>query len=405
MKVAFVTPRYGTEVLGGAELGARMLAERLVRPPPATDDPAGDGAAPAGWPVEVFTTCALDARTWADAYPPGTVDVNGVQVHRFASQAGRDPGFENLSADLLAHPQAVSPSDEDRWIDLQGPVSPDLLAAVAASDADVVVFYPYLYYPTVRAIRAVAERAVMHPAAHDEPPLYLPGFQSVFGAASGFVFQTDSERKLVERVFRVAHVPQIVMGLGVEPAEGAPDDARARLGLDDRPYLLCLGRVDDGKGTGMLARFFAAYKDRHPGPLALALIGPVVDTPPPHPDVIVTGPVDERAKWGALRGALALVSPSPFEAFSLVLVEAWTAGIPVVVNGACEPTREHCLRSGGGLWFEGYGTFEAVLDRLAADPGLRADLAARGAEYAGRHFAWPTIISRYRRFLERVRPG
>ena len=50
MKLAFVTPRYGTEVIGGAETAARMLAERLcVRP---------------GWEVEVLTSCALDHLTW-----------------------------------------------------------------------------------------------------------------------------------------------------------------------------------------------------------------------------------------------------------------------------------------------------------------------------------------------------
>ena len=88
MKVAYVTPRYGEEVIGGAELGARMLAERLV-----------DAL---GWPVEVFTTCALDARTWADEYPPGDAEVNGVTVHRIRSRAGRDPGFEAFSAGVLA---------------------------------------------------------------------------------------------------------------------------------------------------------------------------------------------------------------------------------------------------------------------------------------------------------------
>ena len=401
MKVAYVTPRYGLEVLGGAELGARMLAERLVNPPPGTNG-AGGGAS--GWEVEIFTTCALDARTWADHYPPGTSVVNGVTVHRFASRAGRDPGFEAFSATVLARPRAASPAEERRWIDLQGPVCPDLVEAVAAGDADVVVFYPYLYFPTVRAIERVAGRAVMHPAAHDEPPLYLPCFQSVFGASRGFVFQTQSERRLVEHLFPVAHVPQVVMGLGVDPVPADPAVARHRLGLGDRPYLCCVGRVDEGKGTGMLVRFFAAYKKRHPGPLALALVGPVVDRPDPHPDVIVAGPVDEETKWGALRGALALVSPSAFEAFSLVLVEAWTAGLPVVVNGACEPTREHCRRSGGGLWFGGYGSFEAVVDRLVGDERLRAVLASQGAGYAQRHFAWPKIISRYRRFLERAVP-
>jgi hypothetical protein len=52
MKLAYVVPRYGPEVMAGAEYAARMFAERLV--------------AQLGWEVEALTTCAVDARTWAD---------------------------------------------------------------------------------------------------------------------------------------------------------------------------------------------------------------------------------------------------------------------------------------------------------------------------------------------------
>jgi len=383
-----VVPRYGTEVLGGAEYGARMLAERLV--------------SHLGWEVEALTTCALDARTWADEYPPGDVDVNGVRVRRFRSAAGRDPGFEAFSARVLPAPESASPADEHRWIDLQGPVAPDVVAAAADADADVVVFYPYLYWPTVRGVPAVGRRAVMHPAAHDEPPLRLPLFRDVFAGVGGLVFQTDGERHLAEELFPVAATPQVVMGLGVEPRAGTPDAARRALGLGDEPYLLCLGRVDDGKGTGVLARFFAALKARRPGPLKLVLAGPVVHPVPAHPDVVVAGPVSEEVKWGALRGAAALVSPSPFEAFSIVVVEAWTAGVPVLVNGFCAATSEHVARSGGGLTFSGYGQFEVAVGRLVEDPRLAGALAARGSAHAERHFTWPVILDRYRGFLERV---
>lgn len=388
MKVAYVVPRYGLEVLGGAEYGARMLAERLV--------------SRFGWDVEVLTTCALDWRTWADDYPPGTVDVHGVRVHRFRSAAGRDPGFEDFSARVLAAPEEASAGDGRRWIDLQGPLCPDVVTAAADSDADVVVFYPYLYHPTVRGVPAVGRRAVLHPAAHDEPPLRLPLFRDVFARVGGLVFQTMGERRLVERMFPVAATPQVLMGLGCEPAAGDEAEARRTLGLGDDPYLLCLGRVDEGKGTGALARFFAAYKRRHPGPLKLVLAGPVLDRPPAHPDVVVAGPVAETVKWGALRGATALVSPSAFEAFSIVVVEAWTAGVPVLVNAFCAATSEHVARSGGGLAFSGYAQFEVAVERLVSDPGLNAALAARGRAHAERHFTWPVILDRYRGFLERV---
>lgn len=388
MKVAYVVPRYGTEVVGGAEYGARMLAERLV--------------SQLGWEVEALTTCALDALTWADAYPPGEVELNGVRVRRFASAAGRDPGFETFSRLVLADPAGASPADQQRWIDLQGPVCPDVVVAAAEGDADVVVFYPYLYYPTVRGVPAVGDRAVMHPAAHDEAPLRLPLFGDVFAATRGLVFQTQGERRLAERLFPVASTPQIVMGLGIEPGEGEPAAAAEATGLGDRPYLLCLGRVDDGKGSALLARFFAAYKERHPGPLALVFAGPVVHAPPAHPDIVMAGPVDEPTKWGLLAQAQALVSPSPLEAFALVLLEAWNAGAPVLVNGACAATREHVQRSGGGLWFSGYGAFEVAVERLTGDPNLRARLVEHGRAHAGAHYSWPVIIDRYGRFLEDV---
>jgi peptide/nickel transport system substrate-binding protein len=45
-------------------------------------------------------------------------------------------------------------------------------------------------------------------------------------------------------------------------------------------------------------------------------------------------------------------------------------------------------------------TSQAAVDRLAADPGVRALLAERGRAYVDANFRWPVIIGRYRRFLE-----
>ena len=389
LKVAYVVPRYGVEVLGGAELGARMLAEHLVEH--------------IGCSVEVFTTCAREMSTWADEYPAGSVDVNGVTVHRFGVAAGRDPGFDRLSDQVLGRPAEVSPADGEHWIDMQGPVCPAALDAAEASAAGVVVFYPYLYWPTVHGVRRLGERAVLHPATHDEPPTRLPLFQEVYSRPGGLVFQTHGERRLTERLFPgSARRPQAVVGLGVEESDGDPAAAAGALGLGDRPYLLCLGRVDDGKGALLLARYFAAYKLRRPGPLALVFAGPVIDRPADHPDIVVAGAVDEDVKWGALRGATALVSASPNESFSLALLEGWAAGVPALVNGACEATATHARRSGGGMWFTGYGTFEGAVDRLVGDGKLRSAMAEAGRQYVDRLYRWPRLIGRYADFLTSV---
>ena len=389
MKVAFVTPRYGEEIIGGAENGVRGLAERLV--------------ADRGWEAEVLTTCALDNRTWANEYPAGTVDVNGVTVRRFASERGRDEGFDEHSQLVRAKGSRASLADQERWVDLQGPVSAGLLDAIAATDAGVVVFSPYLYHPIVHGLPLVPGRGVFHPAAHEEPFIHFPIYRGVFDAAAAFAYYTHVERRLVEELFPSTRAtPSIVLGLGVDPHAGDVAAARAALGLGDRPYLHYQGRVDAGKGTTMLAELFAAYKRRRPGPLALVLGGPVDDPPPPHPDVLVPGPLEEPVRWGLYRDAVAYVHPSAYESFSIVLMDAWEAERPALVNARCAVTREHCARSSGGLWFDGYASFEASVDRLLADASLRAELGANGKAYVDAHYAWPALLDRYAPFLERV---
>ncbi len=386
MKVTYVVPRYGEEVIGGAEYGARMLAEHL----------AADGVE-----VEVCTTCALDARTWANVYPEGTTPLNGVTVRRFRSIGTRHPRFDELSGPVLADPAAVSPADERRWLELQGPVCPEVLDQATSSGADLIIFYPYLYWPTVEGVLRVGPRSVLHPATHDEAPIRLPVFRRVFETAGALVFQTAAERSMTERFFpAVSAHPQAVIGLGVIEAPGDVARARAETGVGDRPFLLCLGRMDEGKGSLLLYRFFTAYKKRHPGPLALLFVGPVVDQVPAHPDVVVAGTRDEAVKWGALRAASILVSPSPLESFSLALLEGWTAARPVLVNDVCEATRHHVQTSGGGLTFDSYASFEVGLDRLLDDRATSAAMGRAGQGYVEARYGWTRLSGRYRRFLE-----
>lgn len=389
MKIAYLIHRYGTEIHGGAELACRMLAERLV--------------SMKGHEVEVFTTCALDPVTWGEEYEPGDSSINGVTVHRYPSRAGRDPAFGSFSTGVLSNPARASIRDQERWIELQGPVCSEAIDAVTASDAEVVIATPYLYYPTVWGATKLTGRLVLQPAAHDEPEIRLPIFEEVFGAANGFAYYTDTERRLVERLFPIADRPQAVVGLGVEPAVVSPDRFREAAGLGDRPFVVCLGRVDETKGTGFCSEMFAAYKRRNPGPLALVFVGPVIHQPLDHPDIIATGPVEETLKWSALRGADALISPSPFESFSLVLLEAWSVGCPVIVSGQCQTTVDHARRSGAGLWFDGYGTFEAVLGRVLGDPALQSHLVAAGLRYVEQRYTWPAVMDRYAQFLQSVR--
>jgi len=390
VKVAYVTVRYGPSVVGGAEHACRQLAEHL----------AADGVR-----VSVHTTCARDATTWADVDAPGATTEGGVDVHRYRSVSGRDARFDTLSRDVLEDPKRQTTARQDEWVRRQGPVCPAAVEGALADGADLVIATPYLYWPTIElARRAPAGRLVLHPAAHDEAPIRLPLFAEVLGAATGLAFYTDAERRLVERLFPpLAGRPQAVVGLGIDPPP--PSDAasfRAMAGIGDRPFLLCLGRVDEGKGTAVLARFFAAYKRRRPGPLALVYAGPVVHPPPKHADIVVVGAVDDATKWSALRGATALVSPSVNESFGIVVLEAWAVRTPVLVNARCAATVELVRRARGGLGFNGYASFEAAVDRLTGDPDAAVALAQAGQECTQQSFSWPVVTRHYREWLERL---
>jgi glycosyltransferase involved in cell wall biosynthesis len=388
VKLAFVTPRYGPEVVGGAETAARMLAERVALRP--------------GWQAEILTSCALDHLTWENVLPPGTSTVNGVTVHRFPAATRRLLEFFALDGSLRVAPTTAPLTQTRRWMALNGPSCPELVDAVASTDADVVACYPYLFATTVDAVATAPVPVVLHPAAHDEPALYFASFRRTFRDVDGFVYHTRAERRLLERAAGVAARPQIVLGLGVDDPVTSGRPGGEVVGLGNRPYLCYLGRVDEHKGCTMLAAFFAEYKARHPGDLALVLAGPRSGPAPDHPDIIATGTLSEADKWDVLAGATALVNPSAYESFSLVVLEAWSLGVPVVVNAACEATMEHATRSGGGLWFDGYRSFEAVVARLTGDPALRDRLARSGRRYVDDHFRWPELIDRYAGFLGRV---
>ena len=386
--ITFVTPRYGEDVAGGAEQGARSLATRL----------AADG-----WTARVLTSCARSHLTWDDEYRPGETVEEGVLVLRYPVDRPRDAGFDALSDHLLPGAREVDEATAWDWIDRQGPCSQTLLDAIAGVDEGILAFYPYLYQPTARGIGLARVPSVLHAACHREPPLDLPVFRSVFRSAGALAHHTRAEQDLVaERFPATRAIPQAVVGLPVEvdgPADA--DAARAALGIGDEPFVVALGRIDPGKGTDELVSRFSRFRQEQ-DTARLVLAGPVVRLPPRTPGVTVLGPIPHEHKFGLLAAADALINPSPHESFSIVVIEAMLAGTPVLVNGRCPPLREHCENSGAGLWYTGIADFHAALRRIADDPGLRAAMSEAGRCYAERFFSWPSVRARYESLLDRI---
>ena len=106
----------------------------------------------------------------------------------------------------------------------------------------------------------------------------------------------------------------------------------------------------------------------------LVLIGTAALPIPDDPKVRHLGFVSEEEKFALIRECALLLMPSPYESLSVVVLEAWAMGRPVLVNAACRVLEGQCMRSGGGLFYRGYSEFADALRRLATDAPLRAAL-------------------------------
>ncbi|HZT67900.1 MAG TPA: glycosyltransferase family 4 protein [Acidimicrobiales bacterium] len=392
MRLLFVVQRYGMEVAGGAEQACREFATR---------------SAARGHQVEVLTSCAASYVDWANAYPAGTEDLAGVEVHRLPVARPRDHVvFGGLQHRVLIGHKPVPYHLQREWMRQQGPDVPDLPGWLEerAPTFDVVVFFTYLYYTTWSGVPVAARLAptLLHPTAHDEPPIYLGIFDPVFRHPHAFGFLVEEEAELVDRRFHLRR-PSSVLGIGAElDVSGDADRFRRVHGLEDRPYLLFIGRVDPHKGSDELYDQFVAYKARYPGPLALVFLGEPVKPVSPHPDVFVTGFVDEDTRRDAIEGCLALVQPSYFESFSMVLTEAWAHRRPALVQAHSEVLVGQARRSGGALPYRGFAQFEAAVDLLTSEPVLCRRLADSGRRYVERRYQWDDVLNRYDRLLERT---
>jgi glycosyltransferase involved in cell wall biosynthesis len=388
LRLLFVVQRYGPEVRGGAEQAAREVAQRL----------AGRGHR-----VEVVTTTARSYVDWSGDLPVGTEPIDGVAVHRLAVHPGRDPEvFDRLHHRVAAATPPVAVRLQADWLRAQGPSVPTLEPWLEANAArfDVAVFFTYLYATTTDGLPVAARHTatVLVPCAHDEPSLALPAFDRVAHLADALLFLTPEEATLVRARFRLRS-PHHVVGLGTE-LDGDPTVAGAR--VVPEPYLLYVGRIDPSKGTSWLVDRFAAFKAARPGPLKLVLLGEAVVPPDAHDDVIVITDGDDTARDAALAGAVALVHPSPFESFGLVVIEAWSRGTPVIAFGGNAVLRGHIERSGGGLLVQDGAELGAAAELLTNDPVTRTALGRAGRAHAEAHYTWPRVTEAWERALHRT---
>jgi glycosyltransferase involved in cell wall biosynthesis len=429
VKLAFIIQRYGAEVLGGSEHLCRLLAERLS----ATHD------------VDVLTTCARDYVTWKNEYPEGADRVRGVTIRRFANALTRDlESFNKYSDWIYNNPH--SRSEEMEWLKQQGPWCPGLVEYLRKQQQqyDVLIFFTYLYAPTVLGLEIAPARSVLISTAHDEPAVRLEIFKDVFRKPAALCYLTESEREFVHQQFSERPLLEEVAGVGIEippsqpyprmpaaPVEEEPPEAErstdVSTGTDDEmsprafpshllargsvfrrrhrlygPIVLYGGRIDPGKGCEELIQYFSEYV-KEGGDATLALMGVKLMSLPEEPFIRFAGLLSDRERLHALEAATVVACPSPYESLSLLALESLSVGTPILANARSAVLVEHCVRSNGGLYYADRDEFVEALKLLVGDDGLRAVLGRNGRDYVRRNYRWDVVLGKYERIFAKVR--
>ena len=376
MKVAHVLLRF--DAPGGVETNVREVTRRLLA---------------AGEEVEVFASDLYDEGRWERraGYAP-TVD--GVPVHRFSVRKRLVPG--------LTMPMMVG-----------------LIDALADSGVDVIHAHSHRYGHVLEAA-AVAERLGIplvvsthyHPADRREPPWkrgLLRMQDVVFGmtayrVARAIVVQTDREARLVGEFAPRAKMRTIAPGIDLASWSTPEADRAESLGLP-KEYFLFVGRVAPNKGLRTLLDALARIEPTARRPLVVmgrdwgerAALEAQARSLGLNGQVRFLDHVDAPTVYrGVIRGARALVLPSEWEAFGLVLLEAMVAGTPVVateVGGV--PEVLDAGRSGRLVPYGDPPQLAAALRSVVEDAPETDRLRTAGRERA-LGFDWSVAVDRHR---------
>lgn len=236
-------------------------------------------------------------------------------------------------------------------------------------------------------------------------------------AADGIICVGANELPHLQELYPekpVLHLPN-----GVEPGrfrQKTHFDWRTHLQLSsDCPLYLCVSRIDYQKNQLLLLRMLQRQRDlgekSH-----LLLIGPVTvdwyaeklrdflrredlqDRVSIFPGMV---PDDERL-LAAYQQAAVFFLPSLHEPFGIVVLEAWSAGLPVIASAV--GGLQHLIRDGqNGLLFtsDDLSSLMKACSRLSV-PGMRDRLIANATAEVETSYTWPVICRRLADFYQKV---
>ncbi|MEU6733147.1 glycosyltransferase family 4 protein [Streptomyces physcomitrii] len=217
-----------------------------------------------------------------------------------------------------------------------------------------------------------------------------------------------------EAAARMAHLPPGVDEKTFHPGSGGAE-VRARLGLSERPVVVCVSRLVPRKGQDTLIRAMPRILAGHPGAVLLVVGGGpyekelrrLAERTGVAASVHFTGAVpwaELPAHYGAgdvfampcrtRRGGLDV------EGLGIVYLEASATGLPVVAGDS--GGAPDAVLDGETGWVVRGGSVEETAERvgmLLADPELRERMGRRGREWVEEKWRWDLLADRLRQLL------
>jgi len=386
-KVGIVVQRYGLVINGGAEYHARLIAEKLSK----------------YIEVEVFTSTALDYVTWKHHYEKSVEPINGIKVNRYKVSKERIPEvFGNIQKKIYNEEHLFE--DELKWLEEEGPFLPDMLEDLKRREKefDYIIFFSFRYYHSYYGIREFKDKSILVPTAEHDEVLYLRLFKEFFSLPKAIIYNSVEEKEIIEKISDNHDVLSDIVGVGSEiPKEFSPDDFRNKFDIKG-DYFVYIGRLDENKGVPQLLDYYMRVLSENETELTLVLMGKSVIDIPEHKNIKYIGFVSDKEKFDGLAGAEFLIIPSQYESLSMVSLEAWAIGKPVVANGKTEVLQGQCRRSNAGLWYENYDEFKEIILLLNSEEELKKKMGENGIEFFKNNYSWPVIENKYLKIFEKL---
>ena len=386
--IAFVPPRYGPGVIGGAEAVLSEMAH---------------GMAALGWDVEVLTTCAIDHFSWANHFPAGVETDGDVTVRRFPAVVDTPGAVRAELHRRILDGDQLDISEQQLWVNDSLRV-PELWHHVLdhGQRYRAIILAPYLFWTTYAVGQIHPDRTILMPCLHDEPEARLRIYEPLFSGSRGLIFLSEPEAELAASLYSLPRRTE-VMGSAIDlPERYDPEGFRQRHGIDG-PFVYFAGRREGAKGWPQLVDAFVSMRRTRGLDLKLVTTGAgPVDLPDgfPYDSVVDLGFVSDDDRNDAMAAATAYVQPSALESFSRTALEAFGAGTPVIANRASAVMAWHVERSGAGVTYENHAELVEALALAAQHPAAFDALAVDARDYVQAHYRPEVIHARADELLQ-----